>query len=143
MSVVVPAQLVPIDSTCTVSYPSSVCALSSQTFTITSFDRFANKMIFSFKANAQYFDETNPFTIRLTYGGSSIGSNTLLTVLRYCTNPCKQCTSNITQCLSCLPSPQATNTTYFPDNSTCVATCPSTYYLDGSQCSNCNATACL
>ena len=139
---VVPSDLTPIDSTCSLSFATATCALNTQTFTITNFNDFSSSIIVTFDATATYFDETGSFSLTLDYDGSIIATNTVLTVLRYCTLPCKQCTSTQTQCLSCLPSPHSQNNTYFPDNSSCVIICPATYYLNSDQCSKCNQTAC-
>ena len=144
MIVTVPSSLTPINQTCTLSYASAVCILAStQAYTLTLIDDFSSSLNMSFQAQTSYFTETSPFNITLKYGSNTIATNLIATVKPYCTNPCKQCSTSQTACVSCLQSPNTQNITFFPDNATCVQTCPSTYYLSGAQCSQCSSTLCL
>ena len=117
--------------------------MSGQLLNITSFGSFSSPLVVTFKATTNYFVNTSSFTSQLSNGGSLISSDSLAKLTSYCTSPCKQCTSTKTQCLSCLPSPYTVNNTYFPDNSTCVNVCPTTYYATSGMCAACNQTACL
>ena len=58
--------------------------------------------------------------------------NTLTSTCGTCLAPCATCITSDTQCLSC-----QTGTYLF--NSTCVASCPDTTYLDGAECQPCSS----
>lgn len=138
----IPTDLTPINSSCSLSYSSALCMMSGQNLNITGLGDFSSNLIITFRANTNYFSSTSNFVSQLYYNSSLIASNSVTKLSSYCTSPCKQCTSTPTQCLSCLPSPYTINNTLFSDNSTCVAVCPSTYYVTSGSCLKCNQTAC-
>lgn len=140
--VTVPSDLAPVTGTCALLYASATCVISNQTITITGFGDFSVPLTISFKAGTNYFVNTSPFTSQLYYGSDLIASDLSMKLASYCTVPCKQCTSNKVQCLSCLPMPYTTNNTYLSANNTCVTTCPISYYASAGQCLSCNASAC-
>jgi hypothetical protein len=142
LTVTIPSELTPVNSTCSLSYTSATCVQAGQFLNITGFGDFATSMVITFKANTSYFANTSTFISQLYYTGSLIATNSIMKLSSYCTNPCKQCTSTPTQCISCLPTPYTVNITYFPDTSTCVAVCPVTYFTSSGSCVSCNTTAC-
>jgi hypothetical protein len=146
IAVGVPTDFTPINSTCILSYPSSVCNNPSiQIFNLTNIGGFSTTLTIKFNATTTYFTQSSNFDIKLYYGSFIVLSNTAIKVSSFCVNPCKQCTTTPTQCLSCLSSPQTQNTTYFSANSSCVSVCPSQYYLisTNNTCGTCNASACF
>jgi hypothetical protein len=142
----VPTDFTPINSTCILSYPSAVCSNpTTQIFNLTNIGQFSTTLTVKFNASTTYFTQSSNFDIKLYYGSNTVLSNTALKVSSFCVNPCKQCTTTPTQCLSCLPSPQTQNTTYFSANSSCVSVCPNQYFMISSNntCGTCNASACF
>lgn len=141
--VTIPTDLVPVVGTCSPSYVSATCVVNGQVLNVTGISDFATGLTIVFKAATNYFTTTSPFTSQLFYGSDLVASDTTMKLASYCTVPCKQCTSNKMQCLSCLPSPYTTNNTYLSSNNTCVVNCPTTYYASGGQCLACNSSVCL
>jgi len=142
----VPTDFTPISITCILSYPSAVCSNpSTQIFNLTNIGQFSTTLTVKFNATTTYFTQSSNFDIKLYYGTAIVLSNTALKVSSFCVNPCKQCTTVSTQCLSCLSSPQTQNSTYFSSNSSCVSSCPDQYYLISvnKTCGTCNATTCF
>lgn len=116
--------------------------MSGQNLNISGFGDFSSSLTITIRANTNYFTNTSNFVSQLYYSSSLVATNSAMKLSSYCSNPCKQCTSTPTQCLSCLPSPYTINNTLFSDNSTCVAICPSTYYVTAGACAKCNQSAC-
>lgn len=139
----IPTDLTPINSSCSLSYSSAVCAMSEQNLNITGLGDFSSNLVITFRANTNYFANTSNFVSQLYYNASLIATNSAMRLSSYCILPCKQCTSTPTQCLSCLPPPYTINNTIFSDNNTCVAVCPSTYFVTSGACAKCNQTACF
>jgi hypothetical protein len=121
----IPTDFTPIDSTCILSYPSAICnKASTQILNLTNIGQFSTTLTLKFNASTTYFTQSSNFDIKLYYGSALVLLNNALRVSSFCVNPCKQCTTTATQCISCLPSPQTQNTTYFSANSSCVRVCP-------------------
>jgi hypothetical protein len=142
----VPTDLTPISSTCIPSYGSAVCSQpSTQVFNITNIGNLPTTLNIKFNSQTSYFINSSTFDIKMYYSSSLVLTNTQLVVKSFCENPCKQCTTVQTQCLSCLPSPYTSQLVYFSFNDTCLISCPDTYFLVNSSlsCSKCNASACL
>lgn len=137
-----PSEFTPIPETCQLSNPSATCSMNSQVLNITGFSDLASPIIITFKASTLYFTTSSAFSAQLYYGSALVGINSTATAISFCTSPCKQCTVTPTECLSCLPDPYTANNTYLSVNNTCVAICPITFYLSGSQCIQCNSSAC-
>ena len=152
LQVIAPSDhLTPLASTCAVSLAGTACSLSGQTFTVSGLNSFSNSLTLTFSASTGYFAVVSSnFTATLSYDGVTVAFSSSGRLHTFCANPCKQCQTTASKCLSCLPTPYAPlNNTLFPSNQTCLQNCPITYYQAQDSavnnlyiCLACNSSAC-
>jgi hypothetical protein len=90
----VPTDLVPKANTCSPSYGSALCnQTSAQVFNITSIGAFSSPLNIKFTAVTSYFESSSTFDIKLYYNSFLVLSSSELKAVKYCSSPCKACTT--------------------------------------------------
>lgn len=129
-----------VDNTTTCAATSGTCTNSGSTFIVQPVGRSLTGFTVLIR-NIQlpfFVVASSSFIIQFQYQSKDIASvSSGVTVQPYCTSPCQRCISNRTACASCLPSPNSA-IYLFTSNSSCLGSCPATYYPDtGNICQSC------
>ena len=84
LTVTLPNELTLINTTCTVTVSGTCSYVSGSSLTVTLFTSFPSTLNISLTANATHFTNSSTFTVTLDYNGSTVATDSTLTVSAYC-----------------------------------------------------------